>query len=534
MGLLFLSPIFALVQKSLHLPEKDKSNWEFVKSTMLFDLSFNSISLVFGTVTLSALISLILVLSLKSLGPKMQKVFTILLSLPLVFPVYVYAFVFLGIFEWASPLSIFLREQGIIEYLNVKNLMGGTIILSFAFYPYIFIPLSLKLKHNWNSLYLSSRFLGVGPIKSSFHTFRSLGLKPMLFGMTVIALEVISEFGGVSMLGLETFTTAIYTAWVSFYSIEIAVRLGLILLVPAFLLLFLEQIIDNLKSTQLDTESELERSLKYSKLQKIFSFTIALFFSILVLFVPLAHLGFWSLEAISLQGTLHSLFTHSLQSLLFGIGVPIFILAVIIFTSLIIKWTEFQRLSSRGSFKFVRVFRKYLDTFLQYGYGLPGNLLAVGVLGLAVFVYQFNLGESLTIVSIGFLVIALMVKFSRIAFKNINIGESEIKSNTEKISLILNQESFSCYIREIYFPLVKKYYFAAFFIIGVEVFKELPLTLILRPIGVNTLATKVFELASEGNWEICALFTLPIMLLGLSLKVFTNIKSIRRRPVAKS
>lgn len=518
MGLVFLSPILFLFEKSKAIPKDATSNWVFVVDKMLPELSANSFFLVIGTISLSVLISISLVILIRPFSLRIRKFLVAILSLPLIFPIYVFSFVYLGMFEWAAPFPTFFREYFSLSTPSIKTIPGAIFVFSIALYPYVFIPLEIKVNKAWENLFIVSKNLGASTPKTVFLILRVIGIKPILFGAVVIGLEVLSDFGGASILGIDTYTTAIYTAWSSFFSIEIATRLGLILLVPAFLILFFENILEYFFKGK-TTEEEIlnNKKLIFSRIFYLTSCSIIFFFTILSLILPIFHLIKWAFVALVNGDVFNVLFELTTTSLILGILVPVFILVMALKITIILKWVNLRIRNGSGNNLFVNI-------FCQYGYGIPGNLLAVGILVFSSYLNSYFTSSFSYHLALMFLVFGLMVKFSRIAFKNFSLGEKAFSINTERSALILNGNNFGKYIVDIYFPGIKKYFIGSFFILGVEVFKELPITLFLRPIGVNTLSTKVYEYASEGEWEQCALFTLPILLLGCALKLFLDRK----------
>lgn len=491
------APVAALFNLSTSVIPSDIKQWLFVRDDLVPDLVFNTLILCVGTLFLSLLLGIGSAISLEHLPKRSQRFFEVLLTLPMAMPIYLYSFIYVGVFEWSAPLPTLVRTLtgGAVNSLNVKNLGGATIVFALALYPYILIPLRLSLRGRSGNMLKCARLLGRSRARAWWDILRAAGQRAILMGMIVIAMECLSEFGAVSMLGVETFTTAIYTAWSSFYSLEIAARLGLMLLVFIVPLIGLEHVLTNRKRSELLQESShSERS--HPSLRALFFIAVTV---VLSLGIPLFQLLLWLFEQERdlWTGQLLSLF---LMTCALALACGVFAVCLSFALTYISRFHQGTWLD---------VVNSKLKSFYFYGYALPGNLLAIAFLGVgAVLLGRYSYAGA-----IGLLVCALSFKFLRVSYKKCEVGNDLVTDDMVKSGLLWQEGKPSKFLRLIYLPMLKPYLGYGVLFMMIEVVKELPLTMILRPMGVNTLSTKLFELTSEGEWESAAPYALVLILL---------------------
>ena len=195
----------------------------FLSNNYLADLFLNTVLLSFSSAVLSALIAVPLAILVTFYKFPGHKFFSWGLSLSIAFPAYVYAFIFVGIFEYASPISEYLRTLN-ITLPSIKNIFGASVIMSMALFPYIFLITKAQLSSVGVGIFKAAKSLG----NSNLTAIRKIiipSLKPTIIaGMALVVFETIADFGGVSTLRVETFTVGIYDAWFGYQSYFSAAR----------------------------------------------------------------------------------------------------------------------------------------------------------------------------------------------------------------------------------------------------------------------------------------------------------------------
>ena len=209
----------------------------YIPNNYLKELFLNTIFLSFSSAILSALIAVPLAILVTFYKFPGHKFFSWGLSLSIAFPVYVYAFIFVGIFEYSSPISEYLRGMN-ISLPSIKNLFGASIIMSMALFPYIFLLTKAQLSNVGVNVFKAAKTLGDGNLTAICKVIIP-SLKPsILAGMALVIFETIADFGGVSALSVETFTVGIYKAWYGYETYPSAARLAGYLLIFVFFIIF--------------------------------------------------------------------------------------------------------------------------------------------------------------------------------------------------------------------------------------------------------------------------------------------------------
>ena len=482
------APVGALFYIGYDLPSDQSQNWHFILNKLVPDLFFNTIVLCLGSMISGCLLGSFLAVCIEHISSKWQRVFEILLTLPLAIPLYIYSFAYVGTFEWSSPVNTFIRgiTLGAINSINIKNLFGAILIFTFALYPYVFLLVRVSLRGKWVQLYRSSLIMGVNPVKSWVMILKSLSIPAMSAGAIVIGMEALSEFGGTSFIGINTFTTAIYTSWSSFYSVEMASRLGLILVALIVPLIALENKAQVLLDDGVNNINKASSSL--------FSLIVIGITLLFTLVLPFSQMLYWI-------GT--SEYGYEYKEVFILLGKTILMATIVTLLINLISYTKTVLLRRYNNIK--------LSNFLNYmfyGYAIPGNLIAIAFLGLGSFLWT-NYSPKW---AFSLMICALIVKFIRSSMKQMELGNQKISNEIEKTAILFSEEDSKKFHKSVYMPLMLPSIFYGTLLVGIEVVKELPLIMILRPSGYDTLSTKVYEFTSEGEWELACMYALPLVL----------------------
>ena len=213
---------------------------KYISNDYLTGLFFNTVILSFGSAILSAFIAVPLAILVTFYKFPGHKFFSWALSLSIAFPAYVYAFIFVGIFEYASPVSEYLRQLG-INLPSIKNIYGASLVMSMALFPYIFLLTKAQLSNVGLSIFKAAKSLGDNNL-SAIKKVIIPSIKPVIFaGMALVIFETISDLGGVRTLNVETFTVGIYDAWFGYQSYFSAARLAGYLLIFVLFIIFISK-----------------------------------------------------------------------------------------------------------------------------------------------------------------------------------------------------------------------------------------------------------------------------------------------------
>lgn len=433
-----------------------------------------------------------------------------MLILPLSIPSYILGFTYVGILDFTGPLQTFLRnvigfDAGL--YIDIMNIEGVIFVMSFALYPYIYIITRSTLAGQSASMLESSRLLG----KSAYETFLKLAVplsRPAIIaGLFLVLMEVLNDYGTVKYYGIDTFTTGIFRAWYALGDAQTAIKLSLILMAFVVILVSLERIqrgkakFDGSTSGKPIARKELSTPGKW--VVTLICLTPVLFGFI----IPVLQLIAWMFKTYSsaLNVEFWSMVANSFLLALVASLLAVFISTLLIFST---------RVNNNK-------FMKTLAKSSTFGYAIPGAVIAVGVL--MTFSYTDSLTGKFLILSgsIFGLVYAYVVRFLAVAYNPVQSGFEQLCNNTDLASRTLGISPLKT-LFSVNLPIAKSSVLSAVILVFIDILKELPLTLILRPFNFNTLATRAFELASNEMVAEASTPALIIILTGLIPILFLN------------
>ncbi|MEM7645586.1 MAG: ABC transporter permease subunit [Pseudomonadota bacterium] len=476
-GLVILSPIgslFRFVGKEVP-----------VDPGLVSDALVNSLGVTVSVVSLSSFLGLSFALLFTFFEFPLRRLFSRLLLLPLAFPAYVVAFLYLGEFlpPWLSQVVVMQGEPWFL-----------VAILSLALFPYIYFFCSLGLNKTCQTEWDTEKILGAGTWSFFRHCLLPKVFPFLISGQMLVLFECLSDFGAASMVNVPVMTTLIYKSWFDLFSFPSAVAISLKLLFVVSFFLIIESFIKS--KTDLKTVKP-SQPLRREPLPVLFYFPAYLLLSFVLFFgllFPIYQILGWTWE-----GLQWSLFVETLEALALTLSLAVGATLLVLISSVVISlWLRSQKASLNGWMGLSTV-----------GYSLPGSVLAVGVYGLSlVFFPRVSVMLSLTL-----LVLALAHKFLTIGFRPIGDTVMSWSANLDEMSDLLSV-SFRRKWSHFHWPSLKPTLALASFLITIEVMKEMPLTLMLAPSGYQTLSIKIFNFTSEGEWEKAALPGLMLILVG--------------------
>ena len=423
------------------------------------------------------------------------------LLLPLAVPGYVLATVFIGMFDYAGGVATWLRDLGIV-LPDIRSRGGVVLVMTLTLYPYVYLVTRSSLATQGARMLEAARLLGLTPGRAVLRVALPLAAPAIAGGTVLASMETLADFGTVAAFNYDTFTTAIYKAWFALFSIDSALQLAGILVVLAALLLWLQ------------TRAQGRRSYVQSggtaariPLHGAAGFAAAGVCALVLLVafvVPASQLVAWSLQYAA----------RDLDARLLGAAGRSVVLGLVAatLTATVAVLLAYAARRSPGRFTGVAV------RLATLGYAAPGALLAIG---LFVPVAAF-LRWSHTALGVGALVqgglllmlLAYVVRFSAVAHAPVAAGLHRIKPSLDEAAQLAGVTGVAQLAR-VHVPLLRPGLAAALALVFVDVMKEMPITLMTRPFGWDTLSVRVFELTSEGEWQRAALPSLAIVVAGL-------------------
>ncbi len=417
------------------------------------------------------------------------------LALPIALPAYIVAFVYVGLLDYASPLASSLRDLGLAPP-SPRNLIGAGLILGLVLYPYVYLLCLALLRGEGMGCYEAARTLGAGPLRA-FLVGVLPALAPAVSGGTALALlETFADYGAVSVLGIETITVGIFRLWQGMFNLPAAAQLASILLLLSLLLLAADR---QMRPPGTTGNALGARRVPLPPRLGLLAAVPPLVVLGLALLLPVMQLTSW---AIRHPWPIARLLPVVLDTVLIGFT------AATLITVLALALALAER-KGRGS-PSVRA-----AVFVAgLGYAIPGAVLAVALLAAIAAVRRgFGL-EPAVYGSITLLLLALAVRFLKVGHASITAGLARIRPSLGEAARVLGANA-AQRVRRLYLPLLAPTLGVAFLFAAVEVMKELPATLLLRPFGVDTLAVRVYAHTAEGMWREAALPALVLILIAL-------------------
>ncbi len=431
------------------------------------------------------------------------------LVLPLAVPAYVLAFVMLGLLDFAGPLQLLMAQWVGADYraIDPRHPLLVVLVMTLVFYPYVYLLTRSVFIQQGTSLMEASRSLGCG----SFATFWRVTLpvvRPALVAGTALALmETLADFGAVSIFNYDTFTTAIYKSWFGFFDLKTAAQLSSLLLLFVLLGLLAERHGRGGARSVDDGVAGQQRRIVLTGVRAGLASLYAgvVFFAAFVL--PILQLGWWAMAA----GWTAALDLRYLS--LLGNSVMLAAAAALV-TVLIALLSAPLR---------ARPARPWWWELGNLGYAVPGSVLAVGVMLLfadldrVVWLPLGNvMGVAVTplVGGLAALLFAYWIRFFAVATGPIDASVARIRPALLEAARLLGSDGVNL-LRRVYVPLLRPGVMAAALLVFVDVLKEMPATLLLRPYGWDTLAVQIYGLTAEGEWQRAALPALTLLVAGL-------------------
>ncbi len=433
-----------------------------------------------------------------------QRFFAWALMLPLAMPAYVLAFVTVGIVDFSGPLQTALREFGFTTAIpSVRNVWGAGLVLSLAFYPYVYLLARQAFLSQGRRAIEAGQMLGLSRSKVFFRLALPQALPWVIGGLLLASMETLADFGAVSVFNVDTFTTAIYKAWFGFFSLTTAAQLAALLIGVVFIVVLFEQYWQAKRGNTV-TQGSSQRFEANKPAQWGMALLCILVFLIAFL-IPFLQLLYWT--ALNFQQDFDARYIDFVtNSLMIASMTTIFIA----FLAIIIAWVKRQYPDKST---------KLMTTLANLGYVVPGTVLAVGIfipiawldnqlIAFGITSAQFLSGSVIV------MLLALSTRFMTVSFQPVDRQLQRLTVNQEAAAKLLSDSPYQRW-RQVMLPVLSPGVLTGLLMGFVEVMKEMPITLMTRRQGWDTLAVRVFEMTSEGMWGRAALPSLLIVLVGL-------------------
>ena len=491
--------------------------WEHLVDTVLATYVINTLLLMGGVGGVAIVFGISSAWVISRYDFAGRGVFEWMLLLPAAIPAYIIAYCYTDFFEYAGPVQSALRAtfgwQTPRDYYfpEIRSLGGAVLVMASVLYPYIYMVTRIAFRLTPASLFE----IALVHNKSQFwYVGLPLARPAIVAGLALVMMEVVSDFGTVEYFTVQTITLGIFNVWLGMNNLVAAAQISLIGFLFILGLLGLELYARSRQ--QYVSTSRTQNSLAPLPTTRLGTFICWLLCLIPIsfgFFIPLGVLlqfvsrGDVIAEFLAIQPVVANSVTVALAAAVF----------IMLVASLIVLTAAF-----RGGSKL-----RKLALISSTGYAFPGTILAIGILIYAGYIddlLRFISGgmiSSFLIAGLGLLMLAYLVRFQAVGYGAILSGVRRLPENLMSASRVLGH-GYCASMRQIIYPLLKSSFIAGLMLVFVDIMKELPMTLLLRPFDFETLATYTYQFAKDEMLEKAALPSLMIVITGLIPVIFMS------------
>jgi len=509
--LIALPVLLPLLIVSASLFAAETEVWLHLREHVLLEVIVNTLWLVAGVAVGTALLGTALAWLIATCEFPGRRQFAWALLLPMAVPAYVMAFVLIGQLEYAGPVQTTLRalwgeEAGLPP---IRSRAGVMLALVLVLYPYVYLIARNAFTTQGARALEVARSLGLSPWAGFFRVALPLARPWIVAGVMLAMMETLADFGTVAAFNYETFTTAIYKAWYDLQSIEAAMQLSSVLVLVVFFVLVLEQL-SRRRTRYTGTGAGVPRRFQLRGWHRALAVALCSLTLLSAFIIPAIQLLLWAVG--SLDDLDHRYWGLAGRS----VGLASMTAALAVSLGLLLAYAT-RRSSGLWASMGARV--------ATVGYAVPGPVLAVGLSLPLIWVSgwfqagaDWLLGDDAIIIALQGTALGLVAAYIG---RFLAVAHNPVQANLMRVSHSLDDAARGMglgplgVITRVHFPLVRGGLLTGAILVFVDVMKEMPITLMLRPFGWETLALRIYEMTAEGHWERAALPAVALVLVGL-------------------
>ena len=506
--------------------EETSNYYEILKETFLLDYILNSFFLLFGVLFLTLIFGVGSAYLVSFFNFPGSDFFKWAMILSFAVPPYIYAYSITAFFEnYGTAYSILVNLFGEANYNKsipkFDGMLGAILSLSFSLFAYVYILTRASFLYQSQNLIDLGRNLGFSKIKSFFTIILPSARPAIIAGLSLVSMETLAEFGAVDFFSINTLTTGIYNSWITFDDLAFANQISFFLLLFIFALFILE----NLSRKKAKYHSNLSGGFKQKEkqdltnTQKFFAFLFCFLIFLISFVFPTSQMLYWTI--------LYSdnLFDLAVLDLLKNT------LYLVILSSLVL--IIFSFITNYGNRVTKSKYLNILTTLSISGYAIPGVILAVSFITFIAW-FDENFIKSIGLMSIKKiffgsilgLVIVYFIRFYSLACNGLKSGYEKINVSVDESAYLLGYSKWKTFTN-IHIPYLRNSILFVIILVSLEIIRELPITLILRPFNFETFATTAYVYASEDLLEAAAAPSLFLILIA-SIFILLSAKYILR------
>ncbi len=519
--LISLLVIIPILTVSFSFFEDTSRYFDILKKTFLFEYIFNSLSLLVGVLIVTFFLGVGSAYVVSFYTFPGVNFFKWALILSFAIPPYIYAYSLFAFFDnYGTAFTILKSLFGEGEYNKsipkFDGMFGLILSISFSLYAYVYILARSSFLYQSQNLIDLGRNLGFSKFKSFYSIILPAARPAIVAGLSLVAMETLAEFGAVDFFSVNTLTTGIYNAWITFDDLAFANRISFFLLLFIFILFLTENLSRKKARYHLDTKGGFKQKekIKLSGTNSFFAFLFCFLLFFLSFLFPLGQMLYWTIKFPE------NFFDINVINLLLN---TLYLVGLSSLTLII-----FALISNYGN----RVSRNktlnFLSTLSISGYAIPGVILAVAFITFIAW-FDENIIKSLGFLSIKKLfigsilglVIVYFVRFYSLAFNGIKSGYEKINISVDESAYLLGYSKRKTFLN-IHVPYLRNSLLFVIILISLEIIRELPITLVLRPFNFETFATTAYISASEDMLEAAAVPSLFLILIAAFFITITS------------
>ena len=492
-----------------------------IKNTFLSEYIFNSLLLLLGVLFLTFVIGVLGAYLVSFYSFPGSNFFKWALILSFAVPAYIYAYSLTAFFEnYGTAFTILKNIFGEGDYNSsipkFDGMIGAIISISFSLFGYVYVLTRASFHYQSQNLIELGKNLGFSKKKLFMKIILPSARPAIVAGLSLVAMETLSDFGSVSFFGISTLTTGIYNAWISFDDLVLANQLSFYLLIFILGLFILE----NLSRKKAQYHSPSKGGFKKKSLTNLYGLKawFAFSFCFLVFFIsflfPVSQMLYWTI-----------IFPKHLVDLNL---VELFFNTIILVLLSSIVLIGFAFISNYGNRLSRSKFLEILTTFSISGYAIPGIILAVAFITFIswfdnsfINLFEIKNVKSIFIGSILGLIVVYFIRFFSLASNGLKSGYLKINYSIDESAYLLGYSKFKTF-KNIHIPYLKNSIMLIGILIAIEIIKELPITLIMRPFNFETFATQAYIYASQDLLEAAAAPSLFLILIASFFILITS------------
>ena len=501
--------------------ENTSNYYEILKKTFLIEYILNSLVLLLSVLLFTFIIGTGTAYLVSFYIFPGSNFFKWALILSFAVPPYIYAYSLTAFFEnYGTAFTILKNVFGDSNYNQhipkFDGMFGAIISISFSLFAYVYILARASFLYQSQNLIELGKNLGFSKFKSFYKIILPSARPAIVAGLSLVAMETLAEFGAVDFFSINTLTTGIYNSWITFDDLAFANRISFFLLLFIFLLFIIENLSRRKAKYHFNSKSGFKQKekIKLSRDKSILAFVFCFFVFFMSFLFPLSQMLYWTIKFPE------NLFDLEIIELLLNT------LYLVILSSLVL--IVFSLISNYGNRVSKNNTLNILSTLSISGYAIPGVILAIAFI---TFIAWFD--ESI-VKSLGFfsikkifigsvlgLVLVYFVRFYSLAFNGIKSGYEKINISVDESAYLLGFSKRKTFMN-IHVPFLRNSLLFIIILISLEIVRELPITLILRPFNFETFATTAYISASEDLLEAAAVPSLFLILIASFFIIITS------------